>query len=80
VHVFSRSLRSENAGFTKSRRVIGEHVSYPLLGSDRVTRTAGAAEGISGRVVFAACWAGMPIKAFAKIATPRFIRRQRQFL
>jgi hypothetical protein len=24
-------LRSENAGFTKSRRVIGEHVSYPLL-------------------------------------------------
>ncbi|MGZ8222533.1 MAG: CHAT domain-containing protein [Methylobacter sp.] len=26
---------------------------------------------MSGRVVFAACWAGMPIKAFAKIATPR---------
>jgi len=46
-------------------------VSYPLLGSDRVTRTAGAAAGISGRVVFAACWAGMLIKAFAKIATPR---------
>jgi len=69
--VFSRSLRSENAGFPTSRRVIGEHVSYPLLGSDRVTRTAGAAAGISGRVVFAACWAGRPIKAFAKIATPR---------
>ena len=34
-------------------------------------RTAGAAEGISGRVIFAACWAGMPKKAFAKIATPR---------
>ncbi|WP_040579574.1 hypothetical protein [Methylobacter tundripaludum] len=32
---------------------------------------AGAAEGISGRVAFAACWARMPIKAFAKIATPR---------
>jgi hypothetical protein len=29
------------------RRVIGEHVSYPLLGSERVTRTAGAAEGIA---------------------------------
>jgi hypothetical protein len=26
---------------------------------------------ISGRVIFAACWAGMPKKAFAKIATPR---------
>jgi hypothetical protein len=29
-----------------------------------------AAAGISGRVFFAACWAGMPKKAFAKIATP----------
>jgi hypothetical protein len=59
VHVFSRSvflrsenagfpiLRSENAGFPTSRRVIGEQVSYPLLGSERVTRTAGAAEGIA---------------------------------
>ncbi|MDI1230366.1 MAG: hypothetical protein PSU93_04355, partial [Methylobacter sp.] len=60
-------------GFPKSRRVIGEHVSYPLLGSERVTRTAGAAAGMSGRVIFAACWAGMPIKAVAKIATPRKI-------
>ena len=51
---------------TITRPVIGEHVSYPLVGSDRVTRTAGAAAGISGRVIFAACWAGMPIKAFAK--------------
>ena len=45
--------------------------TIPLLGSGRVTRTAGAAAGISGRVVFAAYWAGMSIKAFAKIATPR---------
>ena len=37
------------------------------------SRTAGAAAGISGRVIFAACWAGMPIKAFAKIATPRSV-------
>jgi len=48
--------------------------TIPLLGSERVTRTAGAAAGISGRVIFAACWAGMPIKAFAKIATPRYDR------
>ena len=27
-----RFLRSGNAGFTKSRRVIGEHVSHPLVG------------------------------------------------
>ncbi|WP_432741663.1 hypothetical protein ABXJ76_15320 [Methylobacter sp. G7] len=27
---------------------------------------------------FAACWAGMPIKAFAKIATPRFFRKNNQ--
>src|SRR5450631_1814269 len=30
-----RFLRSENAGFTKSRRVIGEHVSHPLVGRSR---------------------------------------------
>ncbi|MDD5579732.1 MAG: hypothetical protein PHY16_18365 [Methylobacter sp.] len=38
--MFSRSvfLRCENAGFPASRRVIGEQVSYPWLGSDRVTR------------------------------------------
>jgi hypothetical protein len=34
---------------------------------------------MSGRVVFAACWAGMPIKAFAKIATPRTVNQPRQF-
>ena len=40
---------------------------------DRVIRTAGATAGMSGRVVFAACWAGRPIKAFVKIATPRYL-------
>jgi len=25
---------------------------------------------VSGRVIFAACWPGMPKKAFEKIATP----------
>ncbi len=43
----------------------------PCWVSNKRSRTAGAAAGMSGRVVFAACWAGMPIKAFAKIATPR---------
>ncbi len=66
MHVFSRSLRSENAGFPKSRRVIGEHVSYPLLGSERVTRTAGAAAGISGRVIFAAFLGREAQKCFRK--------------
>jgi len=41
-----RFLRSGNAGFTKSRRVIGEHVNHPLLGGERVTRTAGACVAI----------------------------------
>ncbi|MGZ8955554.1 MAG: type II toxin-antitoxin system RelE/ParE family toxin [Methylovulum sp.] len=49
-------------------------MSYPWLGSERVTRTAGAAAGMSGRVMFAAGWAGMLIKAFAKIATPRELK------
>jgi hypothetical protein len=38
-----RFLRSENAGFPKSRRVIARMM-------------AGAAAGISGRVAFASCW------------------------
>jgi len=42
------------------------------LGINRVKQDGWGAEGISGRVIFAACWAGMPIKAFAKIAAPRF--------
>ncbi len=41
-----RSLRRENAGFTKSRRVIGEDVNHPLLGGERVTRKAGACVAI----------------------------------
>ncbi|MDD5581372.1 MAG: VOC family protein [Methylobacter sp.] len=38
---------------------------------------AGAAAGMSGRVIFAAGWAGMPIKAFAKIATLRIFKGKR---
>ena len=67
-----RFLRSENAGFTKSRRVIAKTMLHtPCWVCNDWSRTAGAAEGISGRLIFAACWARMPIKAFAKIATPR---------
>jgi len=29
-------LRSENAGFPTSRRVIGEHVSHPLIWTPRL--------------------------------------------
>jgi len=47
-------------------------VLTPCWVKTREARTAGAAAGISGRVIFAACWAGTPIKAFAKIATPRY--------
>jgi type I restriction enzyme, R subunit len=67
-----RFLRSENAGFPTSRRVIARMMlGTPCWVSSERSRTAGAAEGISGRVIIAACWAGMPKKAFAKIATPR---------
>ena len=67
-----RFLRSENAGFPTSRRVIARMMlGTPCWVSSERSRTAGAAAGNSGRVIFAACWAGMPIKAFAKIATPR---------
>ena len=41
-------------------------MSYPLLGSDRVTRTAGAAAGISGRVIFAAFLGREAQKCFRK--------------
>ena len=33
--VFTKRERSANAGFTKSCRVIGEHVSHPLVGRSR---------------------------------------------
>jgi len=40
----------------------------------------GAGEGISSRVIFAACWAGMSKKALAKIATPRVESRPTQYV
>jgi len=66
--------RSENAGYTKSRRVIGMRWANPRWVANERRRTAGAAAGIGGRVIFAACWAGMPIKTFAKIAIPRLLQ------
>jgi len=38
VHVFSRSLRSENAGFNESRRVICVSMFQPLVGLEREER------------------------------------------
>ncbi len=50
-----RFMRSENAGFTKSRRVIAITMLHtPCWVCNERSRTAGAAEGISGRVIFAA--------------------------
>jgi len=39
---FTKAERSKNAGFTKSRRVTGEHVNQPLLGGERVDQDGGA--------------------------------------
>jgi len=72
--VFSRSvfLRSENAGFTKWRKVIAKLSCAPLVGciASEAGRI-GAAAGIGGRVVFADFSSRSPEKSFAKIATPR---------
>ncbi|MGZ8189330.1 MAG: hypothetical protein ACXWTN_11260, partial [Methylosarcina sp.] len=63
-----RCLRSENAGFTKSRRVIAQQVLYPWLGIKREEQDDGwGAEGKSGRVKFLPlAWAGMPKTSFRK--------------
>ena len=47
AHVFLPSPRSEKVAFTNSRRVIGEDVSYPLLGSGRVDWMAGDAIAVT---------------------------------
>jgi hypothetical protein len=60
-------LRNENAGFTKSRRVIAQQVLYPLSGIKREEQDGWGAEGKSGRVKFLPlAWAGMPKTSFRK--------------
>ena len=65
-------MRSENAGFTKWRKVIAKLSCAPLVGciASEAGRI-GAAAGIGGRVVFADFSSRSPEKSFAKIATPR---------
>ncbi len=43
---FTKPERSKNADFTKSRRVIEEHVNHPLLGGERVDQDSGACVAI----------------------------------
>ena len=66
-------MRSENAGFTKWRKVIAKLSCAPLVGciASEAGRI-GAAAGIGGRVVFADFSSRSPEKSFAKIATPRY--------
>ncbi|MGZ8214641.1 MAG: hypothetical protein ACXWTP_09095 [Methylosarcina sp.] len=60
-------MRSENAGFTKSRRVIAQQVLYPWVCIKREEQDGWGAEGKSGRVKFLPlAWAGMPKTSFRK--------------
>jgi len=68
-----RFLRSENAGFTKSRRVIGEHVSHPLVGWRTSDQDGwGLRSNLICRGIFEDFHAGSKGNLYSKIATPRF--------
>ena len=67
-----RFLRSENAGFTKSRRVIGEHVSHPLVGWRSSDQEGwGLRSNLIGRGIFEYFHVGSKGNIYSKIATPR---------
>ena len=69
-----RFLRSENAGFTKSRRVIGEHVSHPLVGWRTSDQDGwGLRSNLICRGIFEDFHAGSKGNLYSKIATPRFV-------
>ena len=69
-----RFLRSGNAGFTKSRRVIGEHVSHPLVGWRTSDQDGwGLRSNLICRGIFEDFHAGSKGNLYSKIATPRFI-------
>src|SRR5450631_4311888 len=68
-----RFLRSENAGFTKSRRVIGEHVSHPLVGWRTSDQDGwGLRSNLICRGIFEDFHAGSKGNLCSKIASPRF--------
>src|SRR5664280_2321956 len=67
-----RFLRSGNAGFTKSRRVIGEHVSHPLVGWRSSDQDGwGLRSNLICRGIFEDFHAGSKGNLYSKIATPR---------
>ena len=68
-----RFLRSGNAGFTKSRRVIGEHVSHPLVGWRTSDQDGwGLRSNLICRGIFEDFHAGSKGNLYSKIATPRY--------
>ena len=67
-----RFLRSENAGFPISRRVIGEHVSHPLVGWRTSDQDGwGLRSNLICRGIFEDFHAGSKGNLYSKIATPR---------
>jgi hypothetical protein len=67
-----RFLRSGNAGFTKSRRVIGEHVSHPLVGWRSSDQDGwGLRSNLICRGIFEDFHAGSKGNLYSKIETPR---------
>ena len=70
--VFTERERSENSGFTKSRRVIGEHVSHPLVGWRTSDQDGwGLRSNLICRGIFEDFHAGSKGNLSSKIATPR---------
>ena len=70
-----RFLRSGNAGFTKSRRVIGEHVSHPLVGWRTSDQDGwGLRSNLICRGIFEDFHAGSKGNLYSKIATPRYLK------
>ena len=73
--VFTKRERSENAGFTKSRRVIGEHVSHPLVGWRTSDQDGwGLRSNLICRGIFEDFHAGSKGNLYSKIATPRIFK------
>ena len=74
-------MRSENAGFTKSRRVIGEHVSHPLVGWRTSDQDGwGLRSNLICRGIFEDFHAESKGNLYSKIETPRRKMGLREFL
>ena len=64
-------MRSENAGFTKSRRVSGEHVSHPLVGWRTSDQDGlGLRSNLIGRSIFEDFNAWSKGNLYSKIEAP----------